>query len=88
MNDAAQILVIILASVLAIFLVLSIILIIKLIIISNQIKRATKSVADMSESAKGLLNNFAAATSPVILVKTIKNLFNKFKKTDSKKGDK
>lgn len=84
MSEAAWILVFILSGALALFLILGIVLVVKLIGISNRIKDVAESVKNTTESIEGVAKNFAAVTSPVFVVKSIKDLFNKLKKKGEK----
>jgi len=79
MNEAAQILVIILSSTLAIFLVLSIILVVKLIGLTNQINRTARSIQHTSETIEEMVASFANLASPLAIFKAVKNIFMKIK---------
>jgi len=84
MNEAAQVLVIILSAVLAVFLVLSIILIVKLIRLTNQISKIADSVQGATDGIEKLIRNLAQISSPFVIVKSIKGLFNKFSRKENK----
>lgn len=89
MNEYERIILIILASFLAIFLILGIIVLYKLIQIFTSIKRITakaESVADKVENVSGF---FAKTAAPAALGKLLLNLLHSFnhKKSKSKRGN-
>lgn len=88
MDEASQILVIILACALAVFLVLGITLLIMLIRLSNQIKKTASSIRSTSEAVEGVVTNIAKLVSPAIVAKTIKELFDKIKPSKGSKKEK
>ncbi|MDR0591205.1 MAG: hypothetical protein LBG75_01440 [Candidatus Nomurabacteria bacterium] len=88
MNEASQILVIILSAALAVFLVLGIMLLVMLIRLSKQIKKTATSIAHTTESVEGLVTNIAKIVSPAIVAKSIKEVFDKFKPGKTNKKEK
>lgn len=78
--DWAQILVIILSVFLAIFLLLAIILIVLLIKVTRQIKAVTGSAVKTAEGLEKAAYSFSKITSPIILLRTIKDFVKKSKK--------
>lgn len=72
--DWAQVLVIILAVVLAIFLLLGIILAVLLIRVTQQIKSVTGSAQRTVDHIEHAVDDVRRVTSPLLLLKTIKNL--------------
>jgi cell division protein FtsL len=87
MNEAAQILVIILSTVLAVFLVLAIILVVKLIGVSNEIKAMTSSIRRTSESIESAVSSVAKVVSPMMIFRSIKEAFGKIKKKEEKNDE-
>ncbi|MCL2444755.1 hypothetical protein FWD07_01365 [Candidatus Saccharibacteria bacterium] len=79
MSEAAQILVIILSSALAIFLVLSIVLVVKLIKLTNQINKTARSLQHTSETIEEMVASFSHLASPLAVIKLVRNLYLKFK---------
>ena len=88
MDEASQILVIILSAALAVFLVLGIMLLVMLIRLSGQIKKTATSIRATSESVEGLVTSIAKLVSPAIVAKTIKEVFDKIKPSKSSKKEK
>ncbi|MDR0397987.1 MAG: hypothetical protein LBH36_02275 [Candidatus Nomurabacteria bacterium] len=88
MDEASQILVIILSAALAVFLVLGITLMIMLIKLSNQIKKTAVSIRTTSEAVENVVTSIAKLVSPAIVVKTIKEVFDKIKPSKSTKKEK
>ena len=67
MDDAAGVLVVVLAFALAVFLILAIILMILLIRISQQIKHITESAEQTVHGAGAMLKNVQRFTTPAII---------------------
>jgi hypothetical protein len=84
-DEASQILVVILAVALAVFLVLGITLLIMLIKLSSQIKKTTTAVKNTAESVEGMVVNVTKIVSPAIIGKTIKDVFDKIKSDKKEK---
>lgn len=78
--DWAQILVIILSTFLAIFLLLAIILTVLLIKVTKQIKAVTGTAARTAENVEKTIAGFTAASSPVLMFKTLMKYIKKHKK--------
>ena len=76
----AQILVIILSVLLALFLILAIALTVILIKLTRQIKNVTSVAERAATKFEAVASNVAMATSPIALVKLAKSLFGKPKK--------
>lgn len=86
MSSAAEILVIILAVVLSIFLLVSIILGVYLIRLSAEIRKITKSAQSTVDSIGDAVQGVVKLTSPILVAKAVGEAFKKFK-TKSRKGD-
>jgi hypothetical protein len=69
--DAFQIIVIILATTLFIFLVLAIILLVQLIKISAKIRQITESISAAADSVRHLSDSFRRVLTPAVVGKTI-----------------
>ena len=80
----AQILVIILAAALALFLLLAIILTIKLIQVSRQIKRVACAAERTALKVESVANSAAAMVAPAAIAKIIKSMMYKTKKHKNK----
>ena len=85
MSSAAEVLVVILAAALAVFIVLGIALLILLIKLTRQISETTTSVRNISTSIDGLVQNVVQITSPVIITKTVLEFFKKINKKGKRK---
>ena len=85
MSSAAEVLVVILAAALAVFIVLGIALLILLIKLTRQISETTTSVRNISTSIDGLVQNVVQITSPVIITKAVLEFFKKFNKKQGKR---
>jgi uncharacterized protein YoxC len=86
MDEASQILVIIIAVALAVFLALAIVLIIQLIKLSNQINKTARTFSNAAVSVESIVANLAKATSQLVVAETVKKFINKI--FDKKKGKK
>ena len=78
MDNAAEILVIILSSFLALFLLLGIILTVILIKVSKQIKGITASAQRSAEAIENTISDVAKVTSPLYMARLIGKQFKKF----------
>jgi uncharacterized protein YoxC len=78
--DWAQILVIILSIFLAIFLLLAISLTVLLIKVTKQIKSITGTAARTADNLEKTIAGFTAATSPVLLFRSVMKFIKKHKK--------
>ena len=95
MNDAASVLIIVLAVVLVIFLVISIVLAVYLIRIAKQVKEASENVNRISQTTKNIVSGLVSFTSPAFLKalsagisEKVKNHFSKTEEKKNKKGNK
>jgi|GEM_PF-2278627 len=77
-----QILVIILATTLAVLLILAIIATIKFIQVMSDIKRITKKTSVMADKAESMIDNIQTTTASIKIVQLLTSLFSK---ADSKK---
>ena len=84
MSSAAEILVVILLIALAVFIVLGIICFILIIRVTRQIGDITKNMQNISSGIDNIVQNFVQISSPIIIMKTVLDLFKKF----NKKGEK
>jgi len=85
MSSAAEILVIILAVVLSVFLIVGIILVIYLIRLSAEIRRIAKTAQNAVSSVESVVSGAAKLTSPMFIAEMIGGYIKKFTKT-SRKG--
>ena len=85
MGSAAEILVIILAVVLSVFLIVGIILTIYLIRLSAEIRRIAKTAAHAVDSVESVVSSVTKLTSPLFIAEIVGRYIKKFAKT-SKKG--
>jgi uncharacterized protein involved in cysteine biosynthesis len=82
--DWAQILVILLSVILAIFLLLAIVLVIYIIKVTRQIKSVTSSAQRTAENIESTVDNFSKASSPMIIVKMMKKFMKESKRKDGR----
>jgi len=87
MSSAAEILVIIVSVVLAIFLLVGIILGVYLIRLTREIKRIARSAQQTVDKVGEAISGAAKLTSPIFFAEMVKRHFRKFTKQSSK-GDK
>lgn len=88
MENAEQILVIILASALALFLVLAIVAAAKVIQILNHLKAITEKAEQIADKAEAVSEFFSKAAGPSAVVKLFANVVESLKQKKSrKKGD-
>lgn len=80
MSGAAEILVVILSIVLAVFLILAIVLTTMLIKVTKEIKKVADSAGRTAHSIESVVAGFTKVTSSAFLVKLITKQFHKFKK--------
>jgi hypothetical protein len=76
--DAFQIIVIILAAALFIFLVLAIVLVVQLVKISNKIKRITDVASDAVNNFHSVVTSIKRVVTPSVVGKTVSDLIQKF----------
>ena len=74
MNTTEQVLLIILASALAVFLVLSIVIAVKTIQIMNHLKRLTEKAEGIADKAEAVTSFFQASAGPVAITKLVANI--------------
>ena len=88
MNGYEQILVVVLATVLAIFLVLAIVLLVLLIKVVRTIKRVTDKAEHLADKAEAVGEFFQHAAGPMALGRAISTIADTFmhRKDSSKKG--
>jgi F0F1-type ATP synthase assembly protein I len=84
MSEAAEILVIIVSSILAIFLIISIILGIYLIRLSVEIRRVAKSAQSTVNNIGSTFSGFGKIISPVFVGEVIGRVLKKYTKKGSK----
>jgi accessory gene regulator protein AgrB len=84
MSSAAEILVIILAVVLSIFLLVGIVLVIYLIRLSYEIRRIAKSAAHAVDTVESAVSNVTRLTSPLVVAEIVGRYIKKFTKTTKK----
>lgn len=87
MSSAAEVLVIILAIVLSVFLIVGIVLLVYLIRISAEIRRIAQSAQKTVDHIESTVSGVSRVLSPVFVADLIGRLINKFTK-DMKKGSK
>jgi accessory gene regulator protein AgrB len=85
MGSAAELLVIILAIVLSVFLIVGIILTIYLIRLSAEIRHIAKTAAHAVDSVESVVSSVTKLTSPLFVAEIVGRYIKKFAKT-SKKG--
>lgn len=88
MDQAAEILVIIVSSVLSVFLVVAIILGIYLIKLTSEIRKLTKSAQDTVSHIDNAVVGVSRLSSPLFIAEMVNRYIKKFFKSDSKKGSK
>ena len=74
MNTAAEVLLIIVSGVLAIFLIVAIIAVIKLIQVLKSLKRITEQAEKLADSAEAVGEFFRKSAGPVALGKLVANV--------------
>lgn len=84
MSSAAEILVVFLSAALAIFITLGIITFVLVIRVTKQIGDVAQKIQNITTSIDGIAQNVAQVTSPIVVGKTIFELFNKFKSKKEK----
>ena len=85
MSSAAEILVVFLSIALAVFITLGIITFILVIRVTRQIGDVAEKMQNITASIDGIAQNVAQVNSPIIIGKTIFDIFNKFKTKKEKK---
>lgn len=86
MDDAAQILVIIVASVLGIFLVLAIVATIKVIAVLNHLKVISEKAEKLANTAENVGDFFKFTAGPAAIVKLVANVSEAVFKHHKKRG--
>lgn len=82
--DAMQILVIILASFLALFLLLATVLVVLLIKVTKQIRSVTSTAQSAAEHLNSMAATASKVASPALLAKLVLSQVNKFRKEGKK----
>ena len=85
MSSAAEILVVFLSIALAVFITLGIVTFILVIRVTRQIGDVAEKMQNITASIDGIAQNVAQVTAPIIIGKTIFDIFNKFKTKKEKK---
>lgn len=80
MSDAAEILVIIISTFLAIFLLLAVILLVMLIKVTRQIKAVTATARSAAENLSSFTANLSKLASPVLIARAVASAVKQFKK--------
>ena len=81
MNNAEQILVIIVSATLTLFLVVSILVLVKVLKVLDQIKRIGDHAEQVAENVEHTSEYFQKAAGPMAILKVIGNLAETFNKT-------
>lgn len=76
--DASQILVVILASALAVFLILAIVLVVILIRVARQIQRVTSSAERAAATFENIVGNVQKAVAPAVVSRFIMDQIQRF----------
>lgn len=88
MDQAAEILVIIVSSVLFVFLVVAITLAVYLIRLTAEIRRIAKSAQQTVSHLESAVVGVSRITSPIYVAEMLNRYIKKFSKSDKKKGSK
>ena len=86
MNTAAEVLVIIVSSVLAIFLLVLIIAAVYTVKILKQVRRITERAENVAGSVEAAASAFERTASPLAVIKLIGNIVNQASKVRNRKG--
>lgn len=84
MNTAEQVLVVILATMLAIFLFVSILAVIKFVQILQHIKRLTEKAEQIADKAESVTEFFQATAGPAAIAKIVANILGAVKHKSNK----
>ena len=84
MSSAAEILVVILSVALAIFIILGIICFVLIIRVTRQISDVAESMRNISTGIDGIVQNVAQISSPIIIAKSVMEIYKKFKNKGEK----
>jgi hypothetical protein len=84
--DASQILVIILASTLAVFLILAIVLVVILIRVARQIQRVTTSAERAAATFENIVGNVQKAVAPAVVSRFIMDQIQRFTDKQGRRG--
>ncbi len=87
MGNAEQILVVVLASALAVFLVLAIVAAYKLIQVLDHLKRISEKAEKLANTAESVGEFFKYTAGPATLGKIVMNIVESFKHKKSKSGE-
>lgn len=88
MDDAAEILLIIVSSVLALFLVVTIVAIVYLIGILKQVKKITIQAENVVDSVESAAAAFERTASPIAILKIVGNIVSQVSRMNKKRGRK
>lgn len=83
MSSAAEILVVILSIALTFFLILGMVLVVYLIVLTQQIRKITKSAERTVDGLESTVVGFSKVMSPIFLAEMVNKFIKKFK-TDQK----
>lgn len=86
-NNAYEVLVLILATTLAVFLILAIIAAVKINQILSQVQRITEKAERFADKAESVGEFFSAATGPAAIGKLIANMTDAMKNRKGKNGE-
>jgi predicted PurR-regulated permease PerM len=87
MNLAAEILVVILSTFLAVFLILGIVLLAYLISLTRQIRKITQSAEGAVNDLSSAISNAVKYVSPIFISEMVAKFFKKFKKDKEEKSN-
>lgn len=87
MSSAAEVLVVILSAALAVFIILGIALFIMLIKLTRQIGDAAAGIQSITASVDEMVQNITRISSPIILGKTVWDMFMKYKTKEKNKNE-
>lgn len=85
MSSATEILVVILSIALAIFIILGIICFVLIIRVTRQIGDVTQNLQNISSGIDNIVQNVVQISSPIIIAKSVVDIFKKFKNKGEKK---
>jgi hypothetical protein len=85
MENAQEILVIIVSATLTLFLLVSIVLLVLVIKLVSSIKRVTDKAEALADKAENIADVFAHASNPIMIGKLFSNVFDTFKSKSKRK---
>lgn len=86
MENSADILLIIVSSVLSVFLILLIVLLIYLISLARQIKRLVQKAENVAINVEAAAQAFERSATPIAMLKVIGNIFEQIMNVKKRKG--